>query len=1094
MGSNPRKFHMQESILKVALRGSSALFAVGLLASATTAMAQDAATSTAPAADEASGNAETIIVTGSRIRQPNLEAANPIGVVAAAQIFETGNTSLGDLLNDLPQLRSSFGQQNSTRALGTRGLNLLDLRGLDTQRTLVLVNGRRHVGSDIRVNAVSPDVNTIPSDLVERIDVATGGASAVYGSDAMAGVVNFILKDNFDGIKARAQAGISKYGDAGNQFASVLAGRNFADDRGNVTLALEFSHSARYFASKRPNLAQNDAFVVVDTDPATAANGSDGTFDRLFFRDIRSSTISFGGQVGIRYPNSPTAPCGVDAVGSSFTCGFLFQPNGSLIPQTGNRIGLGPNGNYEGGNGYVGREGTFLSLAPDLKRYSANLVSHFEFSPAAVAFVEAKYVRTDAFGSQSGPFFSQGTTLLDGIAVTGFNDRSYATATGTTTGTVNREGIRLDNPFLSAQARTLLTQQLNTALNAGINPNTGTTFGATAAGQANLARSLAQVADGSYRFSIRRNYLDLGIRDENIRRETFRIVGGLRGDFNDDWNYELSFNYGQHSETNVIRSNINRQRFLLASDAAVDSTGKIVCRSQIDSRYAGSDAAGKAAVLAADIAACVPFNPFGEGSISQSAKDYLTIDTLATGRITQFDILGFVSGDTSSFFNLPGGPVGFSFGGEYRRETYQYDLDDTTQDGYAFYNAIATFNGPAYHVKEAFGELRLPLLSDKPFFNELTLKGSGRIAKYDGAIGTVYAYGGEAIWRPIRDISLRGTYSRSVRAPNLKELYSAQSQNFTAAPNDPCSERNIGTGSATRAANCAAAGRPAGYDYVYTASLEIISGGNPGLTQENSDSWTFGGILQPSFIPGLSLSADYYNISVKNAITNIGTAQQILNLCYDSPTLNNPFCGLFQRAGSGGGPRGEQPFRVLEGTLLQSTANFAEIKVRGIDVELAYKTKLDFGAFDLSVKWNHQLKNESYTNPQDPTFVNVFVGELNDPKDQVNLDATLKTGKFTIGYQARWIAGMFLNTYEDYNSVNGQPPQNVDYASIVKYPSVWYHDVRLAYDFTDQYNVYVGVDNVLNKTPPYGLTGVGAGSGIYDNKGRYFYAGIVAKF
>ena len=1032
----------------------------------TTSAPPPAPAGTVPAEDAAR---DDIVVTGSRILRPNLQSANPVTVVSGEQFFETGRTNVGDVLNDLPQLRNTYSQQNSTRFLGTRGLNLLDLRGLGSQRTLVLVNGRRHVAGDILSSGVSPDINTIPTDLIERVDVLTGGASSIYGSDAVAGVVNFVLKQHYDGIQARGQVGLSKYGDYGNQFASILAGKNFGDGRGNVTVALEFSHTDRAFASGRPNLRQNDGFVVVDTDPAGTANGSDGVPDRQFFRDIRSATISLGGLVSV-FQNPATAPCG--NMVSAFTCTYLFQPDGTLIPQTGTRIGIGPNGSYQGGNGYTGREAELITLVPDLKRYSANLVAHYEISPALVPFVEAKYVRTEAFGSQSGPFFSQGTTLGD---------------------PGGRERIRLDNPFLSAQARTLLTQQF---LGTTVNPNTG-----AALTPAQLAAQQAAIAAGTFRFGLRRNWLDLGARDERIRRETYRVVGGLRGQFNDDWNYELSVNYGEHKENNVITGNVNVQRYLLAVDTARDPAGNVVCRAQLNpagtiSYLTGNPlSAGDDPRLAADIAGCVPLNPFGQGSASAAARNYLLVNSSAQGKITQFDVMGFVSGDTSGFFNLPGGPVKFSLGAEYRAETNYYKLDDLTQQGYAFYNAIPTFTAPALKVSEAFGEIELPILGDMPFFQSLSVHGSGRVARYTGAAratGTVWAYGGEAIWKPVRDITLRGSYSRSVRSPNLGELYSAQSQNFAGGFVDPCSARNLGIGSTTRAANCTAAGAPAGYDFVYGQSLEIVSGGNPNLQSEKSDSWTFGGILQPSFIPGLSISADYYNIRVKNVISSVD-AQTIANLCYDSPTLNNPFCGLFQRAGAGGGPAGEQAFQILEGSLLQSSANFAALKVRGIDTQVDYVHDFDWGRLQLNAVWTHVLQNDSFTNPENPGFADRFLDELNDPTDQVNVNAAVKLGAFTLGYKLRWIDAMYLNTYEDYNALNGQPPQNADYASIRKYPDVFYHDVRLGVDVNDRFNIYAGVDNITNRQPPFGLTGVGGGSGIYDNRGQYFYLGLQAR-
>lgn len=1049
---------MKNRFLAVTALAGGCLLSTAAFAQQAAAPAQDA---TAQGASDVEGSS-SIIVTGSRIRRPNLEANSPVATISGDEFFETGQLSIGDTLNELPQLRSTFSQQNSTRFLGTRGLNLLDLYGLSTQRTLVLVNGRRHVGSDVLSNGVSPDTNTFPTDLIERVDVVTGGASSVYGSDAIAGVVNFILKQDYEGVQLRGQSGISKYHDAGNRYVSLLAGTNFNDNRGNVALNVEYANSDDFYGSNRPTIRQNNTFVVVDTDPAGTPNGSDGVFDRQFYRDVRSATISLGGQTGI-FQSAANAACGRDAFGAAYVCNQLFQRDGSLTPQTGTRIGLGPNGNYVGGNGYSGRDGRLLALSPQLERISVNLIGHYEFSPAFVPFWEAKYVRTDAFGSQSGPFFSQGTTLGD---------------------PGGRERVRLDNPYLSDQARTAITDQL---LATTVNANTG-----AALTPAQLAAQRAAIAAGTFRFNLRRNWTDFGIRDEKIRRETYRAVFGVRGDFNDDWNFEVSANYGEHRERNVIKGNVNVQRYLLALDTTRDAAGNIVCRSRLNP--AGTvDYGDNPSILAADIAACVPLNPFGEGSVTDAARNYILTDTIATGKIKQFVASGFLSGDSSQWFELPGGPVGFSVGAEYRREKVFYDLDDLTQQGYAFYNAIPTFRAPAFEVKELFGEISIPLLKDRPFFQELTANASGRISDYKGSTGTVYTWGTELTWTPVRDIRFRGTYNKAIRAPNVVDLYSEQSQNFAPAPNDPCSLRNIGAGSATREANCRAAGIPTNYDFVYTSSIELVSGGNPNLREETSTSWTVGGVIQPRWVPGLSLSVDYFDIKVDNVIT-APSAQQILNACYDAPNLNNPFCGLFTRNGAGTGPSEEAPYQVLQGSLQQTTLNYAKLTARGINAELNYRKQFSWGSAGFKTLYTRILERNEFLNPADPNFRNQILGELGDPKNQVNFNGDVKVGKVTIGYQLRWIDKMYLNTYEDYNSVNGLPPQNADYASLRRYPDVFYHDIRVGLDVTDRFNIYGGVDNIGNRLPPFGLTGVGEGSGIYDVRGRYAYIGAVAKF
>jgi outer membrane receptor protein involved in Fe transport len=998
-------------------------------------------------------NEDAIVITGSRIRRPNLDSGAPITTVSGAEFFQTGKVSVGDILNELPQLATTFSQQQSTRFLGTRGLNLVDLRNLGTSRTLVLVNGRRHVAGDVLNSGVSVDINTIPTDLIQSVDVITGYGSSIYGSDAIAGAVNFKLRQDYQGVQLRGQSGVSQYGDGGNQYVSVLAGQNFADGRGNIAVNLEYAQQSKYFSSGRPALRQANGLVTVDSDTGAS---SDGNPDRIFLRDIRSSTISLGGLYRVA---SPTGACGRDPLGAPYNCSYFFQPDGTLTQQTGQRVGLAPTGSFLGGNGYSGREGELSLLTPRLRRYSANALGHFEISDALVPFFEAKYVRSEAQGSQSGPFFSQGTTLGDPAA------------------TGNREQILLSNPYLTTQARAQITA-LRTAAGLASTDNT--------------------------RVSISRNWLDFGIRDEKLIRETYRGVVGVRGTFNDDWSYEVSANYGEHHEKNKIISNVNVQRYLLGIDSVRNAAGQIVCRSQVNPAAAiayvqnADGTAANPALLASDIAACVPINPFGQGTLSQAARDYVQVDSRANGKITQFVASGFVTGDSSQLFELPGGPVGFSVGAEYRRETLKYELDDLTQQGYAFYNAIPSFGAPSFGVKEAYAEIRVPLLKDVPFFQELTLSGSGRISDYKGATGTVYSYGGQAEWRPIRDVLLRGTYQRAIRAPNLTELYSAQGQNFAPAPNDPCAARNLSAGSSTRAANCAAAGRPANYDFVYNQSLSIVSGGNPNLTEETSDNYTVGTVITPSFAPGLSLSVDYYTITVNKVISSID-AQTILNNCYDSSDLNNPFCSLFSRAGAGGGPRGEGAFQVLEDSLLASTFNFAKLKARGLDAELAYRH--DFGPFAAGFRANYTrvLQRDDFTNPNDASFADRIMSEAGTPKDRLTVNVDGTAGKLTLGYQLRWVGKQVFGAAENTYTVNG-PPQNPDYSSPRFYGNVFYHDIRGEVAVNDQFALYGGVDNLLNRFGPFGSTGIGASldnvgnTGLYDNKGRSFYAGFRAKF
>ena len=1079
-----------------ALVGALAAFPAAAVAQQTTtdptAVAAGAPDQLKTQADGTEQNGNDILITGSRIARPNDDSPIPISTVSAAEITNTSKVSIGDVLNDLPQLQSTFSQANSTRFLGTAGLNLLDLRGLGTQRTLVLVNGRRHVGSDILNNAVSVDTNTIPTDLIQTVDIVTGGNSAVYGSDAIAGVVNFVLKQDYEGLQLRGQGAITQRGDGGSYFGSVLAGKNFADGRGNIAVNLEYSRQQDLYASERQYLSRTDTFLTTDTDAAGQAAGQnfinyDGIPDAVFFRDVRSATISQGGLVAFA---SPTAACGRDTVptaalgnaGRPFTCNYLFQPGGSLVLETGSRVGLSttagtgtaanpirassvPAGSFIGGNGNTRREGQTVQILPQLDRYSANLIGHFEFSDAFVPFVEAKYSRTDSVGQgSSGPAFYTGSTI----------DALY-------------ERPRLDNPYLSADARNIIAGQI---LTSGINPTTNAPL---------TAANITAVNNGSFRFILRKNLTDLGVRTEEARRETYRIVGGVRGTFNDDWKYELSANYGEFDESTKVLGNINVQRMALALDAVRNAGGQIVCGSQVDATRAnasfGGDVGGNPAQLAADIAACQPLNPFGEGSISQAAKNYVLTDTTSKGKITQFDVLGTVSGDLSQLFTMPGGDaIGFSFGGEYRREKIFYQQDPLVEAGYTFYNAIGKLDPPSFEVKEAFGEVFVPILKDLPFAQELSVSGQARVSDYNSSAGTVYTYGVNAIYAPIHDLRLRANYSRAVRAPNLSDLYSPQGQNFAPGFSDPCAARNLASGTQYRAANCAAAGIPATYDFVYAQSLEILSGGNPNLSAEKSDSYTYGGVFQPSFIPGLSLSVDYYNIRVNNVIT-APSAQGIVNSCYDSPTPNNQFCQLFTRVAAGAtGPNGEEAYRIVEGNLQQTLLNYAKFKVRGIDVDLAYQHTFGSMKFNSHVIYTHQLENATFTDPTQPNFGNTSVGEVGVPKDQVNWNIGLDVGDVFGALQMRYITKQSLGAIENHTIYQGRPQQNLDDYDIPFYPSVFYMDLKMGFNVDKFSNFYIGVDNLTDRLPPLGSTGIGAGTAIFEPLGRKFYAGFQAKF
>lgn len=994
-----------------------------------------------------SGEADTggeIVVTGTRIRSPNLVSSVPITSIGQEQFTQTGSVTIGDVLNELPALRSTFSSANSTRFIGTTGLSLLDLRGLGTARTLVVVNGRRHVGAQEGQPQV--DTNTIPTDLIERVDIVTGGTTAVYGSDAIAGVVNFVLKDDYEGLGARASASITDEGDGASYFAAVVAGKNFADGRGNLAIAVEYARQDQIRINQRDETRLRRQLQIVDSDPAEETSDADP--DRIFLRDIRSANLSNDGTfIGI----CPTAvaadlPSFADVERRrAINCGPGNQPNLFRFNTDGTiRAAATPirdfrplSNNQQGGDGATLRD--YGQLRPQLDRYLVNVVGHFELSEALVPYTELKYARVDSV-QESSPTFAQGgsTTAF------GFANNSAGIP------------IRFDNPFLSDQARTFIQSALPA----------GRTF-----------------------FRVNRNNVDLGSRLERGKRETYRAVVGARGTFNDDWNYDVSANYGRVKNRVFSGNNRLQQRFELAVDAARAPDGRIVCRSQLPGVTTAATASNpaNAARLAADIAACVPLNVFGIGAPSQAARDYVNTTTRFTGKNEQLDFLGFVNGDLSQLFELPGGPIGFVVGGEYREEDASSSFGEIVSSGQTFLNAIPDFDPPQKQkVKEAFAEVNVPIIRDAPLFEELTLNAAGRVSDYNNAVGTIYTYNVGGTYAPVQDIRFRATFSRAIRAPSLDDLYSATTQNF-ANVTDPCDIAFIGAGSANRAANCRAAGIPTDFINAETraATLEIASGGNPDLREEKADSLVVGAVFQPRFLPGFSLSVDYFDIDIDNVITS-ASAQDIVDNCYDAATLNNQFCGLVFRDPS--------TFFFQRPGVLQSSLNFARRTTKGVDFDAAYRRNIgNLGKISLRGIATYIKERNNFEDLEDPNRIDQVLRELGDPRWATNFRADFTTGGLTFGYNFRFIEKQVTNEAEDIFSVQGRDPENPDYSDPSFYKNVYYHDVRLAYEVDKRFTFYGGIDNLTDRLPPLGLTGTTEGSGIYDNVGRRFYVGITIK-
>ena len=508
-------------------------------------------------------------------------------------------------------------------------------------------------------------------------------------------------------------------------------------------------------------------------------------------------------------------------------------------------------------------------------------------------------------------------------------------------------------------------------------------------------------------------------------------------------------------------------------------------------------------------------NLFGDGAPSQAALDYFLYTSSREQEATLLDFTGYVAGDLSQLFELPAGPISFVLGGEYREQTAFAAYDQATKDGLTFLNAISDFDPPKLKVTEVFGEINVPLLADMPFVRELSFGAAGRFSDYNvGETGGVFAWNANAIYAPIDDIKFRAGYARAVRAPTQSDLFSAATQTFINGFTDPCSQTRINE-NPNRAANCAAAGVPTTQTFtvggvtttepftnIPASGISANNGGNPNLAEERSKSWTVGAIFEPRFLPGFSLTADYYDITIDNVIFSLG-GQQVINQCYDNPSgIDNQYCAAVFR--NANGTLQGQSNVIHAGTTVSLTPtgpsaliapfNFAKQETSGVDMDMSYRSNLG-GELELSLRGllSYVIKRNNYTDVTDVDFYDRQKSELGDPAWQGQLSANLSNDDVNFGYRMRYIGRQTVSAnYETMFSVQDRDPLNPDALPSAWYPDVTYHDFRIDFEPMDQGKLYLGVDNVFDKLPPYDLLGTEAGN-PFTPVGRFFYVGIEKK-
>lgn len=921
---------------------------------------------------EKEAKVERIEVTGSRILREGAIAPAPVTIISGEELLQTGAMNIGEVLNELPALASTYSLANSGRFIGTAGLNLLDLRNMGTSRTLVLVDGKRHVSSS--AGSASVDVNTIPSAWIESVEVITGGASAVYGADAVTGVVNFKLKKNIEGLDVSLTRGWAGDNPYENEKLTLSYGTNFNDGKGNIAFSAELNGQDAFNSLDRESTRTSWAHVnnPNNDDPK---NDHDGVPDKIW--------VANAGW----YDDNPAGNFSLPGDGKFGENWYIFNQDGSVRQQNlGTQYEYGRCSDCE-----LLDLNVYSDLQPEFKRYNLNLKANYDMTESLNIYGEAKYVNSQGDNRAQPAFFEYGRAFK----------------------------IKRDNAYVDDSLAALMDSK------------------------------------GVDEISVHRFMTDVGRRFEENTRETTRFVAGLTGEIFNEWELDTYAIYGKTELEQINHFNIIKDRVRQSVDAVKLEDGSIVCRDE-----------------AARTAGCIPTSIFGVGAVNPQAAEWFSATTTSNSKIQQTVVGGTLS--NSALFDLPAGPVGVSVGMEYRKEQSDSVPDAFAASGATTFNALQETHGK-FNVKEAYAEFSVPLLADLPLIQDLSFDSAVRYAKYS-TIGNATSWKLGLNWSINDELRARGTLSKALRAPSISELYGPQDQTFFNVT-DPCNETEIQN--ATRRENCRALGVPEGFDsQADNASIEGKNGGNPELKPEDSRSYTYGLVYQPEFVPGLSLTLDYWSIDIKDAIDNV-SASDILKKCVDSTTgIDNQFCSLVTRDSASS--------EITN--ILSITQNVARQTASGVDFELGYDFDALSGSFVTKLIGTYLESRKEYSFQTNPDEFEEQDGTIGESKWQANASIAYTQGAWSASWKTRFLSRADVYNRQDYE-------RNPDPSNVLHWGGYFVTDITAGYKFDNGFAVKVGIDNLFDRDLPVQHTsGTGAGSASYDNIGRFYYTTLSYSF
>ena len=912
------------------------------------------------AAEEGAEKVERIQVTGSRIKRTDIETTVPITTIGRSDIVAMGAINVSDILNQSPVTIAGADQSNSSFSTSGVGLNTTSLRNLGESRTLVLVNGRRFVSGRSPSSGYAVDLNSIPASMIERIDILKSASSAVYGTDAVAGVVNIITRNNVEGVEVNAQTGISSEGDREKYSLSLTAGNSWST--GNVTASFGYDDDKGLKPADRA-FSEFDEAILLDE------NGNEYV-DKVF------SSYPPQGRIG------------------SF--------NGDGTPYQG----------LAGGEAF--NRAAFRQLVTPLERKYAALNIKQDINDEVQFFAEMNWNSSKTYGStiEPTPFATNDVFIPERGGV---------------------GGIKLSNPMIPD----LLRQNLMAA-----NPDL--------------------TMDDNIPNMVRR-MVEFGPRSTDLERDTIRIATGFDWFINDDWSLNTYVSWGKTDQRQDSGGQVNVERAAKAFDVVENADGTLQCADDL-----------------AILQGCVPLNLFGAGTVSQEAVDYIKVPAKIAGQTEQFIVSASLVGQLP--IELPGGFVGVAFGAEHRLESGFFNPGDLAQTGASSTNKSLPTDG-SYYSNDYYAETILPILDN------LEVDLAARYSDHE-------IVGGQTTWNagiqysPLDTLKFRASAATAIRTPNIADLFGGRGETF-AGVTDPCSGVTASdTGNAAQ--NCLSipevAARVAADGKFELTQIEAQSaggfiGGNENVKEETADTYSVGVIWQMT--EELSLTVDYYDISVEDAISTTSRTT-VLNRCFDVSSANfDPSCG-------------GNALRDANGALVEvnsGTGNENNIETSGVDIELAYKLDTEYGAFGANLIWNHLSKYDTTGIESGETVE--YAGEVLTPDNRANLNLTYGMEDLNVSWRMRyWDRSV--------DSVEGANFNYTDFTPLEKYnnfPSVVYHDVSAGYNFTDNTSVTLTVRNLFDKQPPVanqsssnGGTGINTVSEAYDVTGRYLQLNFTTKF